>query len=134
VKMMSICVVLLAALPGCLVDSGTIVLEGTYTGTFTIFDGDNWEQSGGVTFEFTEDRYTCTPSVQYLPPAGSGTYVFKLDSIVLKDTAMHSAEFDWTLILNGAFHMSKSGDRISLSQYDRVHKRQRFIELSRVSR
>jgi hypothetical protein len=50
--------------------------------------------------------------------------------MVLKDTVMHTAEFDWTLILNGEFSMTLDGSRLVLEQYDAQHGRQRILDLT----
>jgi hypothetical protein len=79
------------------------VLDGNYRGTFTITHSTGLVQSGNVTFTFTGAQYTCTPERLYLPPSGGGSFELVGQAIRLRDTAVHTAEFDGTLILGGEF-------------------------------
>jgi hypothetical protein len=106
-------------------------IDGTYRGTFTLTHGSGLVESGVVTISFLRGQYTCSPEQKYLPPSGSGLYVIVDDTIRLTDTALHTAEFDWTLILNGSFSFRLDGSHVVLSQQDSEHQRHRRIDLSR---
>jgi len=50
---------------------------------------------------------------------------------MLEDKAIHTAEFDWTLILNGKFDFTYDGIKLILKQNDKQFNRLRTIELIR---
>ena len=77
------------------------ITDGTYVGIFTIKLEDGQTKTGGVTFTFNGNSYSCNPEKLYLPPSGEGSFHVIGQVLRLKDTALHTAEFDWTLILNG---------------------------------
>lgn len=106
-------------------------LDGTFSGTFTIINNEGIVETGTVTFTFNGDRYSCTPERPYLPPSGAGFLELSGQTMVLKDTVPHTAEFDWTLILNGAFSLTYDGLHLVLKQKDQEYGRQRMINLTR---
>jgi hypothetical protein len=104
--------------------------KGTYTGTFAFTEG-GMTSSGGVTFLFTDTSYTCVPEKPFLPPAGGGAYSVEKNIITLTDHAPHTANFDWTLILNGDFEFTSEGTALTLTQADAQHNRFRKIEMKK---
>jgi hypothetical protein len=105
--------------------------DGTYRGTFTITHANGLVETGSVTFTFSGEQYCCIPEKQYLPPSGAGCFQLIGRTMKLRDTMMHTAEFDWTLILNGAFSFTYDGVHLVLVQQDEQHQRHRLIELAR---
>jgi len=105
--------------------------DGTYGGTFTITNSSGATETGPVTFIFAGDRYSCTPQQHYLPPSGAGYCVSSGRTLRLKDTIAHTAEFDWTLILNGEFSLTYDGVHLVLQQDDLQYRRHRTIDLMR---
>jgi len=105
--------------------------DGTYAGTFTITLENGLTKTGNVTFTFKGRTYSCVPDKQYLPPGGAGEFLTFGRTIRIKDTALHTAEFDWTLILNGDFEFTFDGSRLVLQQNDTKHHRFRVIDLIR---
>jgi hypothetical protein len=106
-------------------------LDGAYRGTFTITNSEGVVQTGNVTFTFDGDQYSCAPETMYLPPSGAGSFQFAGHAIRLKDTVAHTAEFDWTLILNGDFSYTFDGVHLVLVQQDQEYQRYRRLELTR---
>jgi hypothetical protein len=117
-----------------------IDLPGEYRGTYTLIheagSGEQWRQSGEMSMTFAEDgTYEIMGDRLHLPPAGSGTWERDGDDLVLDDTAMHTADFDWTLILDGRFALYGEGDgRIRLRQRDLDHDRIHELALRPVGR
>ncbi len=114
------------------------IRPGTYEGTFSItyFSGTDSASTvqSHATFTFGDTGwYTCRGNLAFNPPAGGGEYRVVGDSLELKDLAMHTAEFDWTLILNGSFYMTQSGTTLTLTQDDRKYSRYRNIVVSLVT-
>ncbi len=103
--------------------------DGIYEGTFIIVESDGKMYSGKVTFTFNKSTYTCVPEIRYLPPSGGGSFQTNKNKIMLEDKVIHTAEFDWTLILNGEFYFIYDGNKLILKQNDMNHNRYRDIEL-----
>jgi hypothetical protein len=107
------------------------VFDGTFYGTFTITNNMGVEETGAVTFTFSGDKYRCIPEKKYLPPGGGGLFKTIGQALVLNDTMTHTAEFDHTLILNGAFSYTYDGSHLVLYQDDQQYLRFRRIDLTR---
>jgi len=78
--------------------------NGTYSITHNFNTGSSFTESGPVTFIFTDTSYHCYGEEYLLPPSGGGEYSIIGEIMVLNDMVPHTAEFNWTLILNGEFH------------------------------
>jgi len=91
----------------------------------------SFTDSGPATFIFTDTSYSCWGEKYLLPPSGGGKYSIIDDKMVLNDTSYHTAEFDWTLILNGEFDYWFDGKNLRLEQSDRAHNRRHKILLVR---
>ena len=113
-------------------DTNFNLQDGNYSGAFTITDSNGISQSGNVMFSFSNNSYTVIPEKLYLPPVGAGTFSAIGNNIILNDTAIHTAEFDWTLILNGSFEISYNGSVLTLKQNDIKHNRKRFFSLTKL--
>ena len=104
--------------------------NGKYSGMF-YFAENGVTKSGAVTFAFEDTTYQCTPNSLYLPPSGGGSYKVKPGIITLTDLVLHTAEFDWSLILNGDFQYFRDGSKIVLTQGDVQRNRSRRIEIQK---
>lgn len=105
--------------------------DGTFHGTFTLTNAEGVSETGVVTFTFSEGTYRCTSEKRYLPPGGGGTFKVIGQTLILDDNMMHTAEFDWTLILGGAFLYTYDGSHLLLTQDDLKYQRLRRIDLTR---
>jgi hypothetical protein len=95
-------------------------VEGTYTGQFELRNTDAsvnpQPDNGPVTVNFTGKDYKSTANSNYIPAGGAGTYSISKDSIHFQDDSMHTANFDWNLLLNGSYAYTAKGDSILLSK------------------
>ena len=112
-------------------DTNFSLENGNYGGIFTIIESNGQPQSGNVIFNFSDNSYTVVPEQLYLPPTGAGNFSLNGNSIMLTDTAIHTTNFDATLILNGSFELSNNGDELVLKQNDTIHNRKRIISLTK---
>jgi hypothetical protein len=104
---------------------------GTIAVTFNVGSDSAFVVQNGVTFTFNDSGwYTCRGENVLNPPAGGGSYKIEGDSLYLTDQAAHLAFFDWTLILNGAFHIQSRPDSLIFTQDDIQHRRYRYINLA----
>ena len=91
-------------------------LQGTYEGVFYRVRDNLKGESSNVTLNFSEDRYSGTSSVVKYPAICEGTFVPSSDEILFRNSCMWTAEFDWTLILDGTFKVTRTADEIILSK------------------
>ncbi|MDM7915830.1 MAG: hypothetical protein QUU85_11310 [Candidatus Eisenbacteria bacterium] len=100
-------------------------IDGAFAGTIALTGADIRE--GPVRIEFHEGRYQVQGSKDLAPPS-QGAYT--LDRrLLLEDQGVHTAEFDWTLILKGWFDYAFDGRELILEQHDVAHGRHRRIVL-----
>lgn len=110
-------------------------VEGDWTGIFIIRFAygtpDEVIDEGKVEMTIRKGRYRLKTAKRLVPPSGSGEYKLEDGRLDLTDTAVHTADFDWSLIVNGAFDVNWDGGRLLLTQWDRPRSRYREIILTR---
>ena len=109
-------------------------LDGSYRGRYwvTHHDGTSEQvrQDGSVWMRFHEGNYEVRGDHKLLPPAGSGEYRIEGRELILVDTAVHTADFDWTLILKGRFDIDAGGEGLlRFTQRDLDRGRYHELEL-----
>ena len=113
----------------------SLELDGVYRGRYwvTFEDGSSEQRrmDGPVTMRFTGGNYEIEGDRLYLPPSGGGEFYIDGRVLVLDDTAMHTADFDWSLILKGRFDIDMGGDgTVRLTQRDLDRSRYHELELN----
>lgn len=77
--------------------------EGTYT-TFLAIEGQHAHiESGSVVVQFEGSRFMVEGEKALLPPSADGYFAADDETIVLRDTLFHTADYDWALNINGKF-------------------------------
>lgn len=98
--------------------------NGTYKGTFKVSytSGSN---EGPVTLVISDGTYECSEDADHIPGGGSGTFTQEKKTIVFDDENVHTADFDWNLILNGIYgytfdgkHLKLVNDRVTGAYYE----------------
>jgi hypothetical protein len=93
--------------------------HGTYKGNFTRFDPKADSQTSDVTLILDRHTFSGSSSVARYPEICRGSYKVTGSTIEFADECIHTAEFDWTLILHGTYKVRYVGDRVSLTrEYD----------------
>lgn len=91
-------------------------LTGTYKGTFRrsgpAYDG----AAVNVTINFHRGTFTGSGETMYYPAICKGSYEADEASITFTDSCGWTANFDWTLILNGRYDLQVKGDSIFISR------------------
>ncbi len=128
-----------AATPPRAESENPIELSGVYRGTYWITDhegtSEQYRESGMCTMRFADGRYQIEGDRIGLPPDGGGEYRIEGDQLQLTDTAQHTADFDWSLILSGRFQIDAGDDGyIRLEQHDLAHNRLHELELRKLDR
>jgi hypothetical protein len=116
-----ILIVIVTALSAC---SKEIIVtrnvDGTYQGVFEIKNTDPAASSTPVTapvrVTLAGINYTSISYVNYVSAGATGKFFIKKDVITFTDTLMHTANFDWGLLLNGSYAYKIDGDSIVLTK------------------
>jgi hypothetical protein len=106
------------------------IYDGRFSITYHVGTDSAFTVGGNCTFVFGDTGwYSCRGEIPYHPPAGGGRYRFTGDSLFLTDRVPHTAEFDWTLILNGSFKYKLEGGSLTMTQNDTRFRRYRSLVL-----
>jgi hypothetical protein len=107
---------------GCKKDkvaSATTNLDGSYVGEFaysasgaTIYAP---PISGRLTINMSVNKYTATSPINF-PASAAGHFTINNNQIAYTDSTVHTANFDWGLILNGTYTYSTKGDSLFLTK------------------
>lgn len=111
-----ILVTLFISIVGCKKEDHTIepVFEGDYVGTF-----ERNGRTSKVEFTFQDGKYEGESEIDKFPAICDGTYTtIKDDKITFINPCAWTAEFDWTLILDGTWEFTVDGDEIVLTKAD----------------
>lgn len=105
-----------AAIIGCSDEGDSGAYDGIYTGTFyRMRDGVKGETSS-VTLNLLGNQYSGTSTTAKYPAICEGTLAVTGNELEFTNTCMWTAEFDWTLILNGRFTATRDGNELILSK------------------
>ncbi len=91
-------------------------LNGTYVGKFTRVSSLDNTASSDVTIHFTDNEYEGHSSISKYPAICAGNYRHDGRVVEFTNNCMWTAEFDWTLILEGTFEVRRDGDVITLQK------------------
>ena len=127
-------------------------ITGIYRGTYTIIQNFGTDSSltnqdsiiftfgQYITLSFLRNKgnkvfdnieYYYIGDKPFLPPTGGGKYSNNGGKIILNDSIMHIALFDWSLILQGQFDYSFDGKNLIMVQNDLQYKRFHKLILSK---
>lgn len=93
-------------------------LEGEYSGEYYGRNPGHSDlrTSGKVTLRLDGEHFVSGGSADRFPAGGSGTYFTSGKYIMFKDTNVWTADFDWSLILNGKFGYKIRGDSLIMTR------------------
>ncbi|RNI25803.1 hypothetical protein [Rufibacter latericius] len=87
-------------------DAPAVLPSGTYTGTFQRSSPIADYPRANVTLVFDGNSFSGSSDHLKYPAIGQGTYQVNGQEVTFKNASFMTAEFDWTLILDGAFALS----------------------------
>lgn len=87
-------------------DNDSIDIGGLYSGTFNRTGMD----SSTVKLDFSGNRFEGTSDQPKYPAICHGSFEANSNTIVFTDSCTWTADFDWSLILNGTYNLSLQGD------------------------
>ena len=88
------------------------IFQGNYEGTFTRTSPTAFYPPADVTLTLRDGKFTGESNSPKYPAICKGTYRIDGDVIEFTNECVWTADFDWTLILNGKFTLSEQGDQI----------------------
>lgn len=103
------------AVLSCNTDDVEETVEGSFEGVFTVTYSNNETFSNSVEVTINNGIYSSTAGPDRLPAGGTGTYEILSNTITFEDEGVWTADFDWNLILNGAYSYTLSGNKLILS-------------------
>jgi len=132
IKKLSLVMIISIMMTGCDNNTADELEFGTYSGSFTVFyDYNTSEQtshSGSTVLTLDEGGYNLTEETYVTPPRSIGNCEWTAATISFQDTTIHTAEFDWQLIIHGSYVYSYDGLTLDMSQLDSDAKRKyRYI-------
>jgi len=86
-----------------------IELDGTYIGTF-----DRNGVTSNITLSFDAGQFVGTSDQQNFPAICNGNYSIKHDIIEISNDCAFTANFDWSLILDGTWEFNMQGNVLTL--------------------
>jgi hypothetical protein len=90
--------------------------DGLYSGTFyRVRDGVKGETSN-VTLNLLDNKYNGSSTLIKYPAICPGEFSVTGSEIVFRNACLWTAEFDWTLILEGKFEATRNGNELILSK------------------
>jgi hypothetical protein len=94
-----------------------LLTDGVYEGTFMLLN-QSGSYSGNTSLTITGNRFNASGNANRLPAGGSGIYSLANDrqSISFNDENFWTADFDWSLILSGAFQYNFDGINLVLTR------------------
>ena len=85
--------------------------NGNYIGIFIRND-----VSSNVQLNLTSGTFNGQSTTQKFPALCNGTYIITSNTITFEDKCVWTAEFDWTLILNGEWNYIMNGSILTLTK------------------
>ncbi|WP_316805508.1 hypothetical protein [Pedobacter nototheniae] len=94
---------------------GEPFISGNYEGTFNYTNGNKTAVSPAK-ISFGPTTYSSAAQPGRKPAGGAGKYTFNSNSFKFTDTHIWTADFDWSLILNGDYAYKVMGDSLILTK------------------
>jgi hypothetical protein len=91
-------------------------IQGTYTGQFRRVSPTSDGRVTNVTLKLDDHSFSGESDLGRYPAICMGTYTITGDKINFTNECVWTADFDWTLILNGAFEIEQEGNELVLTK------------------
>jgi hypothetical protein len=85
--------------------------NGIYKGSFKRYNVAG-SQEAQVTISFDYPNWSGSSNISRYPALGKGTFYSDNEVLKFKSTSVWTADFDWTLILDGAYIENRKGDSL----------------------
>jgi hypothetical protein len=99
---------------------GGTIISGTYSGRLLADEKGNSFSTGPintiVSFSFSSPNYNTVTAPSGFTAASKGTYTLSGNVISLTDSLVHTANFDWGLILSGKYNYNVDADSLIITR------------------
>ena len=92
------------------------MLEGSYEGIFIMTCTDCTPQSTDVVLDFDNSQFTGSSNSRNLPAIGTGAFSIKENNIQFTNASFWTADFDWSLILDGNYKCTFKEETLQLER------------------
>jgi hypothetical protein len=92
------------------------IVPGIYKGQFIRTSPYAKYAPSDVTLEFTSNRFSGQSEVTNFPAICSGTFSVEGTEISFENECFFTADFDWTLILNGTYQLKVTGSKLEMTR------------------
>lgn len=89
--------------------------DGTYEGTFKRYHQEG-SQTANVRLTFTGSSWSGASNINKYPALGSGAFTVAEAGIKFNNKTVWTADFDWTLILDGDYIEMRDGDSLRITK------------------
>ena len=108
--------------------------DGTYEGTFQREPVWSNGDTANITLTFSSTHWSGSGEREKYPALCHGTYSIIGDTITFENECVWTAEFDWSLILSGKYHLTETGDAIEFSRDYRSATSDTYVDKYRLQR
>ncbi len=116
---LSVCICFILSLSSCKKDTSTtipIITNGTYKGTFRRVGVGSTGQISQVSITISDNIYGGKSQYPTYPAISTGRFSAYADTVEFNDASIWTANFDWTLILDFKYNISRENDSIVLTR------------------
>ena len=108
--------------------------DGNYSGTFQ--RQHVWAESdtANITITINSNEWSGTSDIEKYPALCNGTYLIIGDTIIFENECVWTADFDWSLILDGKYILKETGNLIEFSYDDRSATSDTYIDIYKLER
>lgn len=100
--------------------NGGTIANGTYSGLLLADEKDNAFNTGPITrnvsYSFSNSNYNTVVAPEGFTAASKGAYTLSGNKIALTDSLVHTANFDWNLILSGSYSYEVNADSLIITK------------------
>ncbi|SDS56968.1 hypothetical protein SAMN05216490_1396 [Mucilaginibacter mallensis] len=100
--------------------NGGTIADGTYSGLLLADEKDGGFNTGPITrsvsYSFNNSNYTTVAAPAGFTAASKGVYTLSGNKIALTDSLVHTANFDWNLILVGSYSYNVNADSLIITK------------------
>jgi hypothetical protein len=98
----------------CRRDAVDAPIEGDYTGMFTRSHPNISYVSSNVTLHFSRNAFSGTSNMRNYPALCQGSYSVDGNKLMIVNTCMFTADFDWSFIFTGEYNFELQGNKLRI--------------------
>jgi hypothetical protein len=107
---------------------------GVYTGTFQRQLAFGGGATANIIITFSSNTWTGQSDIPKYPALCHGTYTIDKQNIIFTNDCIWTADFDWSLILGGAYRFSLNGNQLGFLRDDRGPSSDTYVDVYRLTK